>query len=109
MKIYVKVIFKVRFSLSSLLSYYAAASYAQVIPLTKTFFHCAKLQDTACCMQSDSHLVKKCTLCASVYLSVHFFVDFSQSLCLSWRAMIHWKINSDLEIISVEMSFKKKS
>ena len=38
MNMYVKVIFMVQFSLSSLLSYYAVVSYALASPLTKTIF-----------------------------------------------------------------------
>ena len=38
MKMHVRVIFKARFSLSSMLSRYAVVSFAQALPLTKTFF-----------------------------------------------------------------------
>ena len=38
MKMYVRVIFMVRFSLSSWLSYYPVVSYALALALTKTFF-----------------------------------------------------------------------
>ena len=46
-------------------------------------------------------------ICISVFF-VYLFVGFSQSVFLSQRVMIHWKVNSDLEKMSVEMSFRKK-
>ena len=41
MKMYVKVIFKVQFSLSSLLTCYTVVSYAQVLRITRTFLFTA--------------------------------------------------------------------
>ena len=100
---HVKVIFKVQFSLSSLLTCYTVVSYAQVLRITRTFLFTAR----NCVTQPPAYGPSYVRW--SNALSVHLFVGFCQSVSLSWRAMIHWKVNSDLEEISVEASFKRKS
>ena len=109
MKTYVKVIFKVQFSLSSLLTRYAVVSYARVLPLTIAFLFTAPNCVTQPPAHGQSHvrwsnvLSAHLSICLSIYL-----LFFFQSVSLSWRAMIHWKVNSDLEEISKEASFKRK-
>ena len=76
MKMYVKVIFKVQFSLSSLLTCYAVVSYARALPLTRTYLFIAP----NCLTQPPAYgpsyvrwsnaLSAHLTICVSIYLLV---------------------------------------
>ena len=88
MNMYVKVIFKVQFSLSSLLSHYAVASYAQALSLSKTFSSIVPNCVTQPAAYSQSHLrwsnevPAHLCICLSLYLSV--LVSFSLFLGAQW-------------------------
>ena len=88
MNMYVKVIFKVQFSLSSLLSHYAVTSYAQALSLSKTFSSTAPNWVTQPAAYSQGHLrwssevPAHLCICLSLYLSV--LVSFSLFLGAQW-------------------------
>ena len=85
---YVKVIFKVQFSLSSLLSHYAVTSYARALSLSKTFSSTAPNWVTQPAAYSQGHLrwssevPAHLCICLSLYLSV--LVSFSLFLGAQW-------------------------
>jgi len=98
MNMYVKVIFKVQFSLSSLLSHYAVMSYAQALSLSKTFYSTTPNCVTQPAAYSQSHqrwsneVPAHLCICLSLYLSV--FVSLTIFFGAQWyigRSTLTWK------------------
>ena len=90
MKMYVKVIFKVQFSLSSLPSCYAVVSYAQALPLIKTFSSIALncMAQPAAYGRSRFRISNELPAHPCICLSIYLLVLVSLSLFLGAQCYI---------------------